>query len=58
MEDLVEENKDKALFYGGEVAGRIENLLTYKELVEEIAREAEEAISSLSNNIYSDDEVK
>ena len=58
MEDLVKENKDKALFYGGEVAGRIENLLTYKELVEEIAREAEEAISSLSNNIYSDDEVK
>lgn len=47
MKNLAGDDDEKALFYGGEVAGRIEDLPTVKELVERIAKEAEELISSL-----------
>ncbi len=47
MANLMGDDDEKALFYGGEVAGRFEDLPTVKELVERIVKEAEEIISSL-----------
>lgn len=47
MANLVGDDVDKALFYGGEVAGRVEDLPTVAELVERIGREAEEVIRRL-----------
>ncbi len=47
MANLLGGDDEKALFYGGEVAGRIDDLPTVQELVERIVREAEEIISSL-----------
>jgi len=48
---LFEENEKKALLPGGEVAGRIDELPTVKELVDGIIREAEEIILSLPQKI-------
>ena len=47
MANLMGDDDEKALFFGGEVAGRIEDLPTVRELVERIVKEAEETISSL-----------
>jgi|YelNatPaOPRAMG01_1025707.scaffolds.fasta_scaffold10072_2 enoyl-[acyl-carrier protein] reductase II len=41
------DDDEKALFYGGEVAGRIEDIPTVQELITRIVKEAEEIISSL-----------
>ena len=40
-------DENKALMGGGEVAGRIEDLPTVGELIEKIAKEAEEIIRTL-----------
>jgi len=48
---LFSENTEKALLPGGEVAGRIDDLPTVKELIERIIKEAEEIINSLPDRI-------
>jgi len=47
MRGLAGTDDEAALFYGGEVAGRVDDVPTVKELVERMGREAEEIISSL-----------
>ncbi|MFW6126034.1 MAG: NAD(P)H-dependent flavin oxidoreductase, partial [Chloroflexota bacterium] len=47
MKALLGDDEDEALFYGGEVAGRVEDLPTVRELIQRIMREAEEVIASL-----------
>ena len=44
---LLGEDDEKALFYGGEVAGRIDSVPTVKELLEQIMAEAEEIIQKM-----------
>ncbi len=48
---LFSENAEKALWPGGEVAGRIDELPTVKELIDGIMREAEEIISNLPQRL-------
>jgi len=48
---LFSENAEKALWPGGEVAGRIDDLPTVKELIDGIMREAEEIISNLPQRL-------
>ena len=47
MANLMGSDEEKALFYGGEVAGRVEDIPTVKELIERIVGEAEDIIRSL-----------
>ena len=48
---LLGEDGEKALFFGGEVAGRINDIPTAKELIDRIMKEAEEIIGKLPNLI-------
>ena len=48
---LFSEDAEKALWPGGEVAGRIDDLPTVSELIERIVREAEEIILHLPEKI-------
>lgn len=45
--NLLGDNEEEALFYGGEVAGRIRDVPTVGELIERIVGEAEEIIKSM-----------
>ena len=47
LEALLGEDEEKALFYGGEAAGRINDIPLVKELIERIIKEAEEIIQVL-----------
>jgi len=47
------DDDEKALFYGGEAAGRIEEIPTVEELTMGIMKEAEEIISSLPRLVES-----
>ena len=47
MESLLGDDDEKALFFGGEVAGRVDDIPTIKELLDSIEKEAEEIISSM-----------
>jgi NAD(P)H-dependent flavin oxidoreductase YrpB (nitropropane dioxygenase family) len=53
MNNLNGDDDEAALFFGGEVAGRVEDVPTVKELVERIVEEAEEIIASLPNVVES-----
>jgi len=48
------QDDEQALFYGGEVAGRIDDIPTVAELVTRISQEAEEVLKSLPRFIGSD----
>lgn len=48
---LAGEDDEKALFYGGEVAGRIQDIPSVKELIERIAEEAEKIIKELPGKV-------
>lgn len=47
--DLMDEKKDTALMFGGEVAGRIRNLPSTSELIEGIINEASEILNEVPN---------
>jgi enoyl-[acyl-carrier protein] reductase II len=49
--DLAGEDDERALFYGGEVAGRIQDIPSVKEFVERIAEEAEDIIKELPGKV-------
>jgi NAD(P)H-dependent flavin oxidoreductase YrpB (nitropropane dioxygenase family) len=53
MNSLNGDDDEAALFFGGEVAGRVEDVPTVKELVERIVKEGEEIIASLPNVVES-----
>jgi NAD(P)H-dependent flavin oxidoreductase YrpB (nitropropane dioxygenase family) len=48
---LAGEDDEKALFYGGEVAGRIQDIPSVKELIERIVEEAEDIIKELPGKV-------
>ncbi|MFW9812646.1 MAG: NAD(P)H-dependent flavin oxidoreductase [Candidatus Thorarchaeota archaeon] len=45
--DLMDEKEESALMFGGEVAGRIENLPTAKELIDSMVAEASEVLGNV-----------
>ncbi|MDY6935915.1 MAG: nitronate monooxygenase [Spirochaetota bacterium] len=47
MSALLGDDDEKALFFGGEAAGRVDDIPPIKELLDRIEREAEELISSI-----------
>ena len=47
LEALLGDDEEKPLFYGGEVAGRINDIPSVKELIERIVNEAEEIIRKM-----------
>lgn len=53
MKALLGDDDEEALFYGGEVAGRVEDMPTVRQLLEKMVREAEEIIASLPQVVQS-----
>jgi len=49
FEDLVDGKSDTALMFGGECVGRIDNILTVKELIDEIIKDASEVLENTRN---------
>jgi enoyl-[acyl-carrier protein] reductase II len=54
FEDLIDAKSDTALMFGGEVVGRIDNLPTVQELIDEIISDAVKTIQSLPNELISE----
>ena len=49
--DLMDEKEDTALMFGGEVAGRIQNIPTTEELIKKIIAEASEVLETLPKKV-------
>jgi NAD(P)H-dependent flavin oxidoreductase YrpB (nitropropane dioxygenase family) len=54
FDDLVDAKSDTALMFGGEGAGRIDNLPTVSELIQSIICEAEDILESLPERVLGD----
>ncbi|MFW9845921.1 MAG: NAD(P)H-dependent flavin oxidoreductase [Candidatus Thorarchaeota archaeon] len=54
FEDLIDAKSDTALMFGGETVGRIDNLPSVKELIDEIVADAIKAIQSLPRDVISE----
>jgi hypothetical protein len=52
--DLMDEKEDTALMFGGEVAGRIQDLPSTAELIERIISEASEILDKVPNFLVSE----